>query len=188
MKRKLVETFIPVAHDQIFDGGTHNGKKDPLAEERASSGRTSTESVLSPQTSLEILKERSQLCQFFSPIPSKSFSSTRLTPHEETDSDESIYSDDKAHAIRYNPSTHSHRVSDDYGYFTNPHAESESGKQPTVSALSISPLSNDYPDITSNNQTLVIPVPRKAETVYDFSALLEALPDDKAPADKKRIT
>ena len=187
MKRKRENIFIPVTHDQSFGGGTHHGKKDPLVVERTSSGRTSTESVLSPQTSLEILKERSQLCQFFSPIPSKSFSSTSLTPHEETDSDESIHSDDQNHAIRRSPSTHSHCVND-YGYFTNPHVESRIDEQPPVFARTVSPLSRAHTGIASNNQTLVFPKPRKADTVYDFSALLKALPEDKDPADKKRIT
>lgn len=186
MKRKREHTFFPLSRDQNFDSCTHNGNQEPLIGERTSSGRTSTESVLSPQTSSEILKERGQLCQFFSPIPRKSFSSTRLNPYAETDSDKSTESDDKAHAVKHGSSAFDLHTSD-YGYFTDPHAETKSDTQPRIFESPISPLPGDY-TAAANNQTLVIPKPRKASTVYDFCALLEALPDDKDPADKKRIT
>ncbi len=185
MKRKREHTFFPLALDPELNNNSHSCSKNKLGGERASSGRTSTESVLSPQTSSEILKERGRLCKSFSPIHHGSIPLHLPNTREETDSDENNESDEEASLVNF--ACFADDRSSDYGYFTNPHAETHTDKQLTLSGTPINSMPEVVPCLPSN-QTIVMPKPTRATTVFDFSQLLETLPEEKKPADKKRIT
>lgn len=187
MKRKREDIFYPLSTDQDLNNCSHNTRKNKPNSERASSGRTSIETVLSPQTSYDMLMKGSLLCQSFSPIPKKSFSLPRSKHREETDSDNDYNSDCDSSLEKDNISDDGLAVSS-YGYFTNPHTETQPHIQPAGSAelLCTSPKKED--NLSSNICPVIIPRPRKAETVFDFTELLKTLSEEKDPAAKKRIT
>ena len=184
MKRKIAHTYSSTETEQA----TTCSPKFFSEIGRTNSGRTSVETILSPQSSAEQLAQRASYCKAFSPIQDGRFTPypNRLRKEVETDSDYESEEDNLTTFLEKTFKQDTDSEENDYGHFYDPSKKVDHIRLGQPSLLKHKEKGETQLDQAHNECRLYAPIPRSAEKVFDFSTLLESLEETKPH--KKHIT